>query len=134
MWLYIHTYIHTILYIPSLHDELAHPRILIGRHANIDNVGMLVPMLVAQLFQYRICIDLTIFSVLFGVFSVLLGVFSVSFRCFSVLFGSFWLFSVLFGVYSYRITSFVSIAMLGNEIVVGVTFLRKGGKHMTCCL
>ena len=29
------------------------------------------------------------------------------------------------------ITSLVSIAMLGNEIVVGVTFLRYGGKHMT---
>ena len=32
------------------------------------------------------------------------------------------------------ITSFVSIAMLGKEIVVGVTFLRYSGKHMTCCL
>ena len=32
------------------------------------------------------------------------------------------------------ITSFVSIAMLGNEIVVGVTFLGYGGKHVTCCL
>ena len=32
------------------------------------------------------------------------------------------------------ITRFVSLAMLGNEIVVSVTFLRYGGKHATCCL
>ena len=32
------------------------------------------------------------------------------------------------------ITSLVSIAILGNEIVVGVTFLRNDGKHVTCCL
>ena len=32
------------------------------------------------------------------------------------------------------ITRFVSIAMLGNEIVVGVTFHGYGGKHVTCCL
>ena len=31
-----------------------------------------------------------------------------------------------------RITSFVSIAMLGNEIVVGSTFLRYDGNHVTC--
>ena len=30
------------------------------------------------------------------------------------------------------IASFVSIAMLGNEILVGVTFLRYGGKRVTC--
>ena len=30
------------------------------------------------------------------------------------------------------IASFVSIAMLGNQIVVGLTFLSYGGKHMTC--
>ena len=32
------------------------------------------------------------------------------------------------------ITSFVFIAMLGNKIIVGVTFLRNGGKQVTCCL
>ena len=33
------------------------------------------------------------------------------------------------------ITSFVSLALLGNEeIVVGVTLLGYGGKHVTCCL
>ena len=32
------------------------------------------------------------------------------------------------------ITSFVSIAMLGIELVVGVTFRGYGGKHVTCCL
>ena len=32
------------------------------------------------------------------------------------------------------IASFVSIAMLGNENVVGLTFLSYGRKHVTCCL
>ena len=32
------------------------------------------------------------------------------------------------------ITSFVSIDLLGNEIVVGVTLLGYSGKHVTCCL
>ena len=31
-------------------------------------------------------------------------------------------------------TSFVSQALLGNEIVGGVTLLGYGGKHVTCCL
>ena len=32
------------------------------------------------------------------------------------------------------IASFVSIAMLGNEITVGSTFLGYSGNHVTCCL
>ena len=32
------------------------------------------------------------------------------------------------------ITSLVSLAMLGNKIVVSVTLLGYGGKHATCCL
>ena len=32
------------------------------------------------------------------------------------------------------ITSFVSLELLGNEIVVGVTLLGYGRKHVTCCL
>ena len=31
------------------------------------------------------------------------------------------------------ITSFVSLALLGNKIVVGVTLLGYGGKPVTCC-
>ena len=31
------------------------------------------------------------------------------------------------------ISSFVSIAMLGNKIVVGLTFFSYGWKHVTCC-
>ena len=32
------------------------------------------------------------------------------------------------------ITSFDSLALLGNEIVVSVSLLGYGGKHVTCCL
>ena len=32
------------------------------------------------------------------------------------------------------ITRFVSIALLGNKIVVSVTLHGYGGKHVTCCL
>ena len=32
------------------------------------------------------------------------------------------------------ISSFVSLALLSNEIVVGVTLLGYGGKYVTCCL
>ena len=31
-------------------------------------------------------------------------------------------------------SSFVSLALLGSEIVVSVTLLGYGGKHVTCCL
>ena len=32
------------------------------------------------------------------------------------------------------IICFVSLELLGNEIVVGVTLLGYGAKHVTCCL
>ena len=35
---------------------------------------------------------------------------------------------------NYLIASFVSIAIIGNEIVVSWTFLSYGGNHVTCCL
>ena len=75
-----------------------------------------IPMMEAQLFQYRICIDMTIILTMytaptkFNLYSLLSGIkyvrvsFSVAlylslFGIFLVLFG---VFSVLFGVYSYR--------------------------------
>ena len=129
MWLYI-------LYIPSLHDEIAHPRIWIGRHANIDNVVMptLVHcgtnMLVAQLFQYRICIDVTIIwtmytaSTKFNLYSLLFGIkcVHVSFSV-SIYMGLFGIFSVLFGVFSVLIGSFRSFSVfIATVIMFNVRF------------
>ena len=119
MWLYNP-------YIPSLHDELAHPRIWIG----MPTLTMLscqlrptvVPMLEAQLFQYRICIDLTILTILtmytaptkftqketYIVFFPVLSMCMYPFRyhyiwAFSV---SFWSFSVSFRSFSVSFRSF----------------------------
>ena len=127
MWLYS-------LYIPSLHDELVHPRIWIGMPTlttlSCKLWSSVVPMLEAQLFQYRICIDMTIltmynaptkftwketcivfFPVLsmcmspfryhYGPFRCFFGPFRCLFGPFRCLFGPFGSLSVIFGVYSY---------------------------------
>ena len=98
------------LYIPSLHDELAHPRIWIDRHANIDNVVMPIlvqcgtnvgsiisPFWSVCPFQYHY----SPFWYLFGPFRCLRS-FSMLIQFFSVPFGSFRFLSALFCVYSYR--------------------------------
>ena len=119
MWLYNP-------YIPSFHDELAHPWIWIGMPTlttlSCQLWSTVVPMLEAQLFQYRICNDLTILTILtmytaltkftrketfivfFPVLSmcicILFGI--IIYGHFRYLFGPFRSLSVLFCVYSYR--------------------------------
>ena len=94
------------LYIPSMHDELAHPRIRYSMPTltklSCQLWSNVVPKLEAQYLLSGIKYVHVSFSVSLWFFSVSLWSFSVSFRSLLVLFGPFRFLSVLFGVYSYR--------------------------------
>ena len=146
MWLYN-------LYIPSLHDELGHPRISIGMPTlttlSCQLWSSVVPMLEAQLFQYRICIDMIILTMYtsptkftwketYIVFFPVLSVCMYPFRYYYIYMGLFGIFSVLFSLFRCLLGPFrsFSVFIATNQVFIYSTdnHCLNIQKQQTTCL